>query len=140
MYVPCLAFDFLLFQVADNESKDFVCLMMSVPSYAAEVVCAPAGRGCITQGRFDLVVFNDSISFTELVLYDLSVHVELDVGSDSIASIAAVSPTMHVISSRNTSVLVWGDHGGTMKTSVEILLLAGVVPERLFCFQHQGNV
>ena len=114
--------------------------MTSVPSYAAEVVCEQAGRACVTQGRFSLVVFKDSLTFMQLVVYEFRVHVELDIGSDAIESITAVSPPMHVISSRNASVLVWGDHGGTMKTAVEVLLLAGVVPERLFCFQHQGNV
>ena len=116
-------------------------MMTSVPSYAAEVVCAPAGGACVTQGRFPLVVFKDSFTLIELVVYEFRVHVELDIGSsDAIESISALSPRMHVISSRHASVLVWGDHGGTMKTAVEVLLLAGVVPERLFCFQHQGNV
>lgn len=137
-HVPC--FDFLLLQGIDDESKGFVCLMTSVTSYRAQVTCHPEGGGCVTQARFPLVVFRDSLTLMQLVVYEFRVHVELDVGSDSIESIAAVSPPMHGVSSRNASVLVWGDHGGTMKTAVEILLFAGVVPEQLFCFQHQGKV
>jgi hypothetical protein len=67
------------------------------------------------------------------VLYELYVHVEFDADA---ATASAVSQPVYLTASRNTSVLIWGDHGGAMKSSIETLLLAGIVPERLFCFQH----
>ena len=125
----------LFFQPNDPDAtKHFACTMMSVSTDAVEIVCDETGNNCSIQARTDLTLLKSSLGFLQLVLYEFYVYVELDSDTETVT---AVSPPVYLTASRNVSVLVWGDHGGTMKTSIEMLLLAGVVPERLFCFQHQ---
>jgi hypothetical protein len=117
---------------------DFDCLRMSVMADVVQVEseCDEKGKNCHVQARVDLVILQRNLELRQLVLYELYVHVEM---SADVETVTAVSQPAYFTASHNVSVLVWGNHGGTMKTSVETLLLAGVVPERLFCFQHQDH-
>lgn len=127
----------LFFELKDDSetgnTTQFACVMMTVSS-DVEQVCDATGNNCSLQARIDLTVFKDSFELLELVLYEFHAYVEIDM---AVGTVAAVSQPVYLTTSSNVNVLVWGDHGGTMKTAVEMLLLAGVVPERLYCFQHQ---
>jgi len=127
----------LFFKPNDAEAaKHFVCTLLSVSTNAAEieVVCDKSGNNCSMQACIQLALLKLSLELFQLVLHEFYAYVELDTDAETVT---AVSQPVYLTASRNVSVLVWGDHGGTMKTSIEMLLLAGVVPERLFCFQHQ---
>ncbi len=117
-------------------TEHFDCAIMSVDANSAEVdtICrGPADTNCSVQARIGLALPARSLHLLQRVLYELYVHVEFDADA---ATASAVSQPVYLTASRNTSVLIWGDHGGAMKSSIETLLLAGIVPERLFCFQH----
>ena len=113
---------------------NFDCFRMSVMADAVWVKseCDEKGQNCYVTARVDLAILERNLELLQLVLYELYVHVEMNA---EVETVTAVSQPAYFTASHNVSVLVWGNHGGTLKTSVEMLLLAGVVPERLFCFQ-----
>jgi hypothetical protein len=124
----------LLFFLPDDHdaSKGFVCFAETI-SYPSS---APAidGHGCDT--HIDLVFLKNTMKLVHVGPYEFFVHIEMQAGAASGPTVTAVSQPAFFVLSRNVSVLVWGDHGGTLKTANEMLLLSGIAPERLFCFLH----
>jgi hypothetical protein len=124
----------LFFLPADNDaSKGFVCFAATISSPSAAPVIDDLGHGCDT--HLDLVLLRNITTLIHVGPYEFFVFVEMSSGASAPAVTAVSQPAFFVLS-RNVSVLVWGDHGGTLKTANEMLLLSGIPPERLFCFHH----
>jgi hypothetical protein len=119
----------LFFLPDDNGTfKDFDCF--AAPAATID------GAGYACDILMDIVFLTTDLDFPHLGVYEFFVIIEIPSDAGSSHTTTLVSQPAHFVISRNISVLVWGDHGGTLKTATEMLLMSGVVPERLFCFHH----
>jgi hypothetical protein len=116
----------LFFFSDDETTPDFACL-------ASAAIGHDPGHD---MAQLELAFLKDTVDIRHGTPYEFFVFVELHSASASSRTLSAVSKPAYFVVSRNVSVLVWGDHGGTLKTAIETLLTSGVVPERLFCYHH----
>jgi hypothetical protein len=119
-----------LFFLPDDKKtwKDFDC-------FAASALTID-GAGHPSDTLMDIVFLKTDAVLPHNGLYEFFVIIEIPSDAGTSQTTTLVSQPAYFVISRNISVLVWGDHGGTLKTAIETLLMSGVVPERLFCYHH----